>query len=253
MVSKLAEDNLSDDKDEGIGGTFTDGSSDSLSDELRLLNDCNEDFLDSLSSVSLLFKCIIALSGLLPGFFCRSGRCRGTGLVSGDVLGSQSPTLEDRGKWRDAIVWGVKTGPETIDIDCLFSGEVLRDFASFLASLGDGEGDLEDDVFHDLLARLRMVLETERPVDALGFSVTSTLASFFVSIPAALSRSSVENVNLVTATFAFPPRDALRSSSLLGMYGERPFLGDPSGDRANILSEKVRFMPSGCISCTPGR
>jgi hypothetical protein len=253
VASKLAEDNLSDDKDEGMGGGFIGGSFDSFSDELRLLNDCNEGFLERFISVSLLLMSKIALSGLLLAFFCRTGCCLGEGIFSGNGLDSLPSTLEDREKERDAVFRGIETGSALIETDCLFSGEVLRDFANFRASLGDGEGDLDDDDFHDLLARLRMVLETERLVDAFVFSVTST-AVLLVSFPATLSRSSVEKVNLVIATFPFPPLDALRSSSLLDTYGEFVFLGDPSGERAKTLSEKVRLMPSaGCISCTPGR
>ena len=139
-------------------------------------------------------------------------------------------------------------------MDCFLSGEVLRDLASFLAALGDGEGDLEDEDLHDLLARLRKVLETERPGEGLGFSVTSTTAGSLVSLPFVPSKSSGERVNFVTATFVFPFLDALRNSSLLGTYGDCRFSGDPSGERAKTLSENVRLMPSGGrASCTPGR
>jgi hypothetical protein len=238
-VSKLAEDNLSDDKDEGIGGGFMGGSFDSLSEELWLLNDCNEGFLGRFIAVSLLLISKIALSGLLLDFFWRTGCCLGNGTISGNVLDSAASTLEDREKGRDAILRGIEIG--SVEIDFLFSGEVLRDFANFRASLGDGEGDLDDEDFHDLRARLRIVLETERLVDPFVLSVTST-GGLFVSFPAALSRSSVEKVNLVIATFPFPPLDALRSNSLLEIYGEFVFLGFPSGERVRTLSEKVRLM-----------
>jgi hypothetical protein len=248
----LAEDNLSDDKEDGMGGGFIGGNFDSLSDELWLLKDCNEGFLGRFIAVSLLLISKIALSGLLLDFFWRNGGCLGKGTISGNVLDSAASVLEDRAIGRDAVLRGVETSSALTEIDCLFSGEVLRDFANFRASLGDGEGDLDDD-FHDLRARLRMVLETERLVDAFVFSVTST-GGLFGSFPATLSRSSVEKVNLVIATFPFPPLDALRSNCLLDIYGEFVCLGVPSGERANTLSEKVRLMLSaGCISCAPGR
>jgi len=251
-VSTLAEDNLSDDKDDGMGGGFIGGSFDSLSDELWLLNDCNEGFLGRFIAVSLLLMSKIALSGRLLDFFWRTC-CLGNGTTSGDILDSAASTLEDREKGRDAILRGIVPGSAMTEIDCLFSGEVFRDLANFRASLGDGEGDLDDEDFHDLRARLRMVLETERLVDAFVFSMTST-GGLFGSLPAALSRSSVEKVNLVIATFPLPPLDALRSNSLLETYGEFVFIRVPSGERAKTLSEKVRLMLSaGCISCTPGR
>lgn len=254
LVSKLAEDNLSDDKDEGIGGTFTGGGLDSLSDEALLLSDREEGLLVSPRSVSLLFSCRIALSGRLVDLFCRGGRFSGDGLTTDVVLSSDSPTFEDVEKGLDATGGGAATGSETIDIDCFWSGEMFRDLARFLASFGEGEGDLEDDVFHDLLARLRNVLDTERPVEDFGLSGTLIAAGLLVSFAVALPRSSAESVNLVTAIFPFPLLDALRSSSLLGIYGDCPVLGDPLGERANTLSEKVRLIPSvGCESCTPGR
>lgn len=99
-----------------------------------------------------------------------------------------------------------------------------------------------------------MVLETERPVEGLGFSVLPTDACLSVSFTVVLSRSSAERVNFVTVIWPFPLLEALRSSSLLGTYGERPALGDPSGDSARTFSEKVRLIPLvGCDSWTPGR
>jgi hypothetical protein len=248
-VSTLAEDNLSDDSDEGIGGTFIGGIFDSLSEEVLLRNDGKEGFLDSVSSVSLLFICRIALSGLLLGLFDAADLCRGEGVTSGEIL-SSVPSTEGG---LDKTGGGAATGSETIDLGRFLTGEAFRDFASFLASLGAGEGDL-DDVFHDLLAKFRKVLETERPVDGFDFSVTPAGPGFFMSFNVEPPRSSAESVNLVTAIFPFPLLDALRSSSLLGTYGECPSLGDLSGERARTLSEKVRLMPSvGCDSLTPGR
>jgi len=253
-VSKLAEDNLSDDSDEGIGGTFTGGRLDSMSDDEFLpLIDCKEGFLDRPSSVSLLFRCIMALSGLLAAFIGGGGRCWGKGLTSGEGSSSEISTLADREDGLEATGGRGATGFELIDIDCFLSGETFRDFVRFLASLGEGDGDLEDDVFHDLLAILRKVLETVRPVDCFSFSGVSVAAGFLVSFVVALPRSSVERVNLVMAIFPFPLLDALRSSSLLGTYGDCPVLGDPLGARAKTLSEKVRLMPSvGCESRTLG-
>jgi hypothetical protein len=174
--------------------------------------------------------------------------------VSREALSSEFSALADREEGRDATGEGVATGSVTIDVDCFFSGEVCRDFASLLASLGAGEGDLEDDVFHGLLARLRKVLETDRPVEGFVFSVTATATGFLLSFPETCSRSSADSVNLVIAIFPFPLLDALRSSSLLGTYGDCPVLGDPLGERAKTLSEKVRLIPAaGCGSGTPGR
>jgi hypothetical protein len=229
LASKLADDNLSDDKDEGIGGTFTAGSFESLSDEFLLRSDCKEGFFDSLNSVSLLFNCIIALSGLLLALLGAAGRCRDNGLASGEGLNSLSSTLGDRDEGLDATSGGATTASETVGNDCFLLGETFLDFANFLASLGEGEGDLEDDDLHDLLARVRKVLETERPVEGLDFSVTSTVAGFLVSFPVGPARSSAESVNLVTVTFPFPLRDALCNNSLLGTYGDCPFLGAAPG------------------------
>lgn len=216
-MSVLAEDSLSDDKDEGIGGTLTGGIFESLSDEPLLRKDGREGFLDSFNSVSLLLICRMALSGLLLVLVGAPGFCRAEGVTSGERL--RSGPFKKLGL--EAVGGDSATGSETIDIDCFLSGEEFRDFANFLASLGAGEGDL-DDVFHDLLAKFRKVLETERPLVGFDFSVTATGPGLFISFCVEPPRSSAESVNLVTAILPFPLPDALRSSSLLGTYGEWP-------------------------------
>lgn len=95
LTSILAADSLSDDRDDGIGGTFTGGGFANLSDEFLLCNDCREGVFDNLSSVSLFFFWIIALSGLLLFFVCDCGRVSGKGLISGNALGSESSALEE--------------------------------------------------------------------------------------------------------------------------------------------------------------
>jgi hypothetical protein len=171
LVPKLAEESLSEDKEEGIGGTLTDGSFESISvDPFLLLRDCRDGVLENPSSFSLLFICVIALNGLLLGLLA-GGRCRGRGLTSGVTVSSGSSTFEEREEGLDATGAGVATAPVKVGRDP-FGGELVLDFASFLTSLGEGEGDLEDDVLHGLLARFRKVLETERPDMDLGFSVT---------------------------------------------------------------------------------
>lgn len=186
----------------------------------------------------------MALSGLLPVLVGASELCRANGVSSGELLSCMPSTRPGLG----AAVGDSTTGSETIEMDRFLSGEEFRDLASFLASLGAGEGDLED-VFHDLLVKFRKVLETERPLGGFDFSVTARIPGFFISFSAESPRSSAESVNLVIAIFPFPRLDALRSNSLLGTYGECPSLDDPSGKRARTLSEKVRLMPSvGCDS-----
>jgi hypothetical protein len=243
VISKLAEDNLSDDSEDGIGGTFTIGNLDSLSDEGLLLRDCREGFLRSPGSMSVLFNCMMALSGRLPNLLRGLARLGVGESILGEVLSSASSTLAEWEGDRYDAGGDAATGSTMIDTGCCFSGEVFRDLASFLVSFSDGEGDLEDDVFHGLLAKLRKVLETERPGEGVNLSVTPIAAGLLASFAGVLKRSSAESVNFVTATFPFPPLEALRSSALLGTYGEWLVLGEPPTDRAKTLSEKVRLMP----------
>lgn len=256
LASRLAGDNLSDDKEEGRGGTFTAESFDTLSEEMRLRSDCSEGVLDSLSSVSLLFFCKIALSGLL---FVRGCEDRGGGklrVASELRLTSGSSKVENLDERVDLASGEASIGSEEArDVDCFLSGETLCSFPSFFASLAEGEGDLEDGALHDRLAKVRNVLETERLTENLGGSEVSISDCGLVLSPSiALVRSSVDKVNLVTATLPFPPVEVLRSSSLLGTYGDPPALGDPSGEKASTLSENVRLMPSlGAESCVSGR
>lgn len=247
LLSTLTDDNLSDDRDEGIGGTFICGGFDSLSDELLLRNDCKDDFLTSFNSVSLLLTSKIALSGLLLGFFVSEGFCPGSGSTPDDVVSLLSRELADT-----AGLVEPGSGMNVVGSFCV--SKAFGAFASFLGSLRAGEGDLDDEVIHVLLARFLKVLVTERTVEGFDFSVISTVSDSFVSFDVELPRSSAESVNLVTAILPMLLVEALRSSSLLGTYGDCPCLGDPSGKRAKTLSEKVRLMPSvGCDGCAPGK
>jgi len=252
LTSVLAADNLSEEIDAGIGGTFIIVML-IFSDEDLLPRDSDDGVLLKLKreEVSLLVFELVILSGrtisLDFGVVDRT-ECS----ISGPGGRSSLMSLEARGDALETAGRGGVMGFSVVKAE-LFVGEWPPPFSGFFAILFAGDGDLELLEIHDLRARLRIVPLIERP-GILGRSEPSgSCTADPLGVPFCVKPSSCEPEDFGAGSFFLTFREAFRNICLFAATAAVfDFVGVLDGN-ARSFSENVRLIPvSGGVSVKPG-
>lgn len=160
FTSALAAESLSEDIEEGIGGTFIIDIL-KLSDEALLRSESDDDVLLIMcSDVSLFVVALIMLRR--ARLLCTGGVVdRTLWLISGGGGSSSSINLEDRGDTVVTTGRGGVMGSADARVDILLFGDRPRAESPLRGCLPEGDGDLEVEI-HGVRARVRKVSATER-------------------------------------------------------------------------------------------